>query len=105
MVFQDTRGSGIAKAALFQNEVSVRLRHGGEKLRVGANRPRQAVKNLLQEATIPPWERERLPLLYIGDELACVPGVGVDAFFQAGHGAEGMALTWESAGQFPFPVR
>jgi tRNA(Ile)-lysidine synthase len=37
----------------------------------------------LQEHLVPPWLRERLPLLYCGDELVCVVGVAVATGFQA----------------------
>ena len=46
------------------------LRSGGERLQLHPRRPRRTLKNLFQEAGVPPWERERLPLLYCGDALA-----------------------------------
>jgi tRNA(Ile)-lysidine synthase len=52
------------------------------------------VRNLLQEAALPPWLRERLPFLYIDGELAAVPGLGVDAQFQAGAGKPGFLPVW-----------
>ena len=39
-----------------------------------ANRPRRALKSILQEAGMPPWERAALPLVYCGDALAAVAG-------------------------------
>jgi tRNA(Ile)-lysidine synthase len=41
------------------------------------------LKNLLQEAQLPPWLRGCLPLLFCGDALVYVPGIGIDAGFQA----------------------
>jgi tRNA(Ile)-lysidine synthase len=41
------------------------------------------LKNLLQEFDIPPWRRERLPLLYCGEDLVCVPGVAIAAAYRA----------------------
>jgi tRNA(Ile)-lysidine synthase len=41
------------------------------------------LKKLLQEASIPPWLRERMPLIYLGGELACVPDLWVAESFQA----------------------
>jgi tRNA(Ile)-lysidine synthase len=69
--------------------VTIRAREGGERLQCHANRPRRTVKNLLQEAHIPAWERERIPFIYCGDVLVCVPGVGVDHRYRAS--------TWEAA--------
>jgi len=42
----------------------VGLRAGGEKIRIVASGPHRAVKELLRNAAVPPWERERLPLLH-----------------------------------------
>ena len=36
-----------------------------------------------EEANMPPWQRERLPLVYLDDALAVVPNVGVNCQMQA----------------------
>jgi tRNA(Ile)-lysidine synthase len=59
-------------------------------MRVGADRPRRTLKNLLQEAGIPAWERERLVIVHIGDRVAWVSGVGTDTDFAAGPGEAGL---------------
>ena len=43
---------------------------------------------------MPPWERERLPLLFSGDDLVWVPGLGIDARFQASPGSQGLVPEW-----------
>ena len=91
--FRKARGKGIA---LEHKPLSVRLRAGGERLQPDPRRPRRTLKNLFQEAGVPPWERERLPLLFSGDDLVWVPGLGIDARFQAPHGSEGMVPEWRS---------
>jgi len=53
----------------------VRLRAGGEKIDLAAGR--RAVKQILQEARVPPWRREHYPLLYLGERLVCVPNLAV----------------------------
>ncbi|MEO8442124.1 MAG: tRNA lysidine(34) synthetase TilS, partial [Betaproteobacteria bacterium] len=83
LVMKQGRGSGISWQKLTAGEVTVRLREGGERLRPDARRPRRSLKNLLQEAKLPPWLRGRLPLLYCGDALVFVPGIGIEAGFQA----------------------
>lgn len=92
--FKRTRGAGLARAALANGTVEVRTRRGGERLRLGADRPRRTLKHLLQEAKIPPWERSRLPLLYCDGKLAFVPGVGIDASLQARSGEPGVLVSW-----------
>jgi tRNA(Ile)-lysidine synthase len=74
--------------------VTVRLRIGGERMRMASHRPLRTLKNLLREAGTPYWTRGRLPLLYCGDELAFVPGIGIACDYRAGVGEPGMVLEW-----------
>lgn len=88
------RGRGIDAARLERARLTLRARTGGERLQLDARRPRRTLKNLFQEAGIPPWRRERLPLLYCGEELVWVPGLGVAAGWQAPRGARGVVPEW-----------
>ena len=73
--------SGGVQPALLQQGWTVRLRRGGERLHLPGRRHRHAVKDLLQQHAIPPWQRRLMPLVYVDDELAAVPGVAVGARF------------------------
>jgi tRNA(Ile)-lysidine synthase len=84
--FRRVRGQGISLAKLQHAPVTLRLRRGGETLRIHPDAGSRTLKNLLQENHIPPWYRDRLPLLYCGDELVCVPGVAISASYLADHG-------------------
>jgi tRNA(Ile)-lysidine synthase len=90
------RGSGIRLGELQAEPVTIRTRAGGERLQCHARQPRRTVKNLLQEARIPPWDRERLPFIYCGETLVCVPGIGVDYRFQAAAGEPAIAPRWRA---------
>jgi tRNA(Ile)-lysidine synthase len=72
--------------------VTLRLRNGGETLRPHATAATRSLKNLLQEHRVPPWRRERLPLLYCGDELVSVVGVAVAAGFHASDSEPGLVV-------------
>lgn len=61
-------------AANSQQPVTVRFRQGGERVQ-GTQGSHLALKTLFQAAGIPSWERERIPLIYLGDELQVVFGV------------------------------
>ena len=92
--FDDSVGAGIARARLEAGPpVEAGFRVGGERLQIAAGRPRRALKKLLQESGMPPWERSRLPLLRVGDEVAWVDGIGIDVEFAAGPGEPGV-LPW-----------
>jgi tRNA(Ile)-lysidine synthase len=67
---QPAIGRGISRARIDGNVVRVRLRQGGERCVLRGHH--RKLKKLLQEAGIPPWERTRIPLIYVGDDLAAV---------------------------------
>lgn len=92
--FDARPGTGIAQAAMADTVVTIRSRAGGERIRLAPGRPSHALKHLLQEAGMPPWQRDLLPLVFCGDALAAVPGIGVDAAFQAAAGDPGYELRW-----------
>lgn len=48
--------------------IRVSTRRGGERLRTHPDRSSKTLKNWLQERSIPPWERARLPLVFAGSE-------------------------------------
>jgi tRNA(Ile)-lysidine synthase len=93
IAFDRCLGLGINSSKLQRAPVTLRLRKGGEALRPYANGATRSLKNLLQEHRIPPWQRERLPLLYCGDELVSVVGVAISAEYQALQNEEGMLVT------------
>ena len=93
--FRQVRGRGFALPA--EKPIEIRLRAGGERLQLDEARPRRTLKNLFQEAGVPPWQRERLPLLFCGDALVCVPGVGTDVRYQAPRGAPGWLAEWRQS--------
>ena len=81
--FSRRKGEGISLCKLQSARVTLRLRCGGESLRLHSHAARRTLKHLFQELRVPPWQRERLPLLYCGEKLVCVVGVAVAAEFRA----------------------
>jgi tRNA(Ile)-lysidine synthase len=86
------RGLSLIKAA--SGAVTLRLREGGEHCRPAGRGHRRPLKKLLQESAIPPWLRARLPLVFIGEELAAVPGVCICEGYEAQPGEVGLELRW-----------
>jgi tRNA(Ile)-lysidine synthase len=94
LLFKRLTGAGVAARALEGGPVEVRLRAGGERFQPDRGRPRRTLKALLRESGLPPWERERLPLLYSNGKLVAVPGIGVAAAAAAAPGERGWAVSW-----------
>ena len=68
--------------------LQVRYRHGGEEIRPAGHECTHKLKKLLQQEGIVPWMRERLPLLYSGDDLVAVADLWIakDCSHEAGFG-------------------
>ncbi len=68
LVAEPSETEGVVPDVL-DGGVRVTLRQGGERYRPYAGGHSRPLKAWLQEQGVPPWERERLPLIYLGDEL------------------------------------
>ena len=87
-------GPGIGLAKLKEHAVFVRARTGGERLQPDCSRPRRTLKNLFQERGVPPWVRDRVPLLFCGADLVWVPGIGVDCAYRAAPREPSLKPAW-----------
>ncbi|MDE3208242.1 MAG: tRNA lysidine(34) synthetase TilS, partial [Pseudomonadota bacterium] len=92
LVVKKTIGLGVSRKKLLSGVVQIRSRHGGERLQPDCRRPHRTLKNLLQEAAMPSWERSLLPLIYCDDILVMVPGIGINCDFQAKPEEEGIVF-------------
>ena len=62
---------GISQA-LVQRGLTIKSRSGGEEFQPQGQSHTRKLKKLLQEEGVVPWMRERLPLLYCGEQLVAV---------------------------------
>lgn len=51
----------------FASVLLVRARQGGERIRLPGRRHHHSLRHVLQQQAVPPWQRERLPLLFASD--------------------------------------
>lgn len=75
-------------------QVVVSQRQGGERCRPEGRQHSQTVKRLLQEYALEPWLRDRVPLVYVDQQLAAVGDLWVCQSFAARPGEAGVALRW-----------
>jgi tRNA(Ile)-lysidine synthase len=85
-------GKGLRANLCLKEGIQVKFRHGGEVCRPVGREHTHAVKKLMQEFGVPPWERDRIPMLHLGGELAAVGTMWVCEGFQAVEGEEGLAF-------------
>lgn len=72
--------------------VQVRFRQGGERCRLPGREHHHELKKLFQSWGVPPWQRDQVPLVYIGDQLAQVVGYSVCEPFVATQGQHGVEI-------------
>jgi tRNA(Ile)-lysidine synthase len=92
-----TAGEGLASDRLsdrLPGELQVRFRQGGEKLQLPGRAHRSYLKNLLQDAQVLPWWRERLPLIYSAGRLVAVADLWIAADFATTPGSPAMRIVW-----------
>jgi len=86
------REGGLAVPA--SADLAFGFRSGGESLRPHPDRPRKRLKDLCQEAGVVPWMRDRLPLVFVGAQLAAVGDLWVDVEFAAPPGRAALKPVW-----------
>jgi tRNA(Ile)-lysidine synthase len=80
---------------LAERPLEVKPRSGGERFKPTAGRPSKTLKRLYQDAGIAEFDRGRLPLLWRGDELIFVAGLGADVRLTDRDG-ERIRISWRS---------
>jgi len=77
---------------------SVRYRQGGERLSL-PGRPSKLLKKTLNEEGVAPWLRDRLPLVFLGDELLWVALLGLTTeaakYTELNAAGQGLGVTFE----------
>lgn len=98
LLSRSSTGEGLLRLDLKEsvNPIQLRLRQGGERCRPVGRGQQHSLKNLFQEAGIPPWQRQRTPLLFVGDELAAIAGLCVCEAFAAPKGSTGLQIDWKT---------
>jgi tRNA(Ile)-lysidine synthase len=91
--------NGAIAAARLPAVLRVTARVGGERIRLRTTGPNHAVKELLRERGVVPWERERVPLVFAGETLVLVGDLFVAASFRADPADDSpqqrLRLVWE----------
>jgi len=90
LMLVDTAAKGI-DPVLAKQGLIIRYRQGGEAMRIERDGPTKKLKKLLQEHSVLPWMRPRLPLLYAGDQLVAVANLWVETACTA---SPGLAVEW-----------
>lgn len=86
-------GDICLRAPQLHQKVSVRFTAQG-KIRILGRTHSRSVKKLWQELSVPPWQRERTPLIYYDDQLIAALGVFVSEAGETPEGEQSWRLSW-----------
>ena len=92
-VLQCDRSVGQGIAVRYLQDCEIRFRDFGERFHPAGRTGSHPLKKLFQEWEVPPWQRQRIPLLYAKDELIAVIGFAYKADKLAVDGEEGVTFT------------
>lgn len=81
-----------------RNEIlTIRLRCGGERLKLAINRPTKSLKCHYQAGNVPAWERMRLPIVTAADgAVLFASGIGMDCHFFQNTPGQKIVLRWQA---------
>lgn len=82
-------GQGLSQHKV-RSPLCVATRSGGETIRLSKTGRHQSLKNCWQRFGVPPWLRDRYPLIYQDGQLIAVPGYA----YHADYAAEEDELSW-----------
>lgn len=89
-------GGGLRARDCPADGFRVCFRSGGERCQPAGRAYHRPLKKWLQERGVVPWMRERLPLIYAGEELAAVADLFVCAPFAAEQEEPGLRILWRA---------
>ena len=83
-------GAGLRQGG----NLTVCFRRGGERCRPAGRRHHMSLKNIFQQRGVPPWLRDRIPMIRRDGELAAAGDLWVCEGQQALSGEAGLQLDW-----------
>ena len=94
LIFSKKIGEGISLRKIENAKLRIKFREGSERFKPQLSRPNRSLKVMLQNADMPPWQRDQLPLIFMDETLVIIPNVNVDAGLQASSDEMGLVVNW-----------
>jgi tRNA(Ile)-lysidine synthase len=86
---------GIPEDRWERGEITVSFRTGGERCKPIGREGSKSLKNLFQEQGIPPWQRDRIPLIRIDGKLVAVGDIWICDGLDGPVSGETVRLRWD----------
>jgi tRNA(Ile)-lysidine synthase len=85
-------GQGIDQRLLHGKTLTVRFRRGGESCRMPGDHGHKPLRKMFQDLGVPDWQRARMPLIFLGDELVAISSLWMSAHVLPARGKEGILI-------------
>ena len=79
LALEPARDADGLPQSMVEGGLTLRFRSGGERFRPRGRDHHHSLKHLFQESGVVPWMRDRVPLLYRGDQLAAIGDLWISA--------------------------
>jgi len=86
---------GIGLTLPEQSQITLRFRQGGEQIKPQGRDHHKSLKHLFQHWSIPPWQRDRIPLIFCDDKLVAVVGYCMSDLYSVNEGQQGYSLQFK----------
>lgn len=93
---READGCGLDPGLWASGDLQVRFRRGGETMQALAAGQHRKLSNWFQEQGVPPWVRERTPLVCLGEDLVAVADRWHSSRYEAANSGAGLSLEWHS---------
>jgi tRNA(Ile)-lysidine synthase len=87
-------GENVVRAPLEHEKITVRFTAQG-RVRIIGRTGSRPIKKVWQELGVPPWQRERTPLLYYNEQLIAAIGLFITENGQPSANKPSLRLTWQ----------
>ncbi|HJU08934.1 MAG TPA: tRNA lysidine(34) synthetase TilS [Rhodanobacteraceae bacterium] len=94
LLLRSSQSSDVEASSKLQSPLRVRFRRGGERIKPAGDAHTRELRDLLQGARIPPWQRGRIPLIFREDELLAVGDVWITKAGEKFFGDAGSSVEW-----------
>ncbi len=99
---EGVEASNIMLPSSTEHKVTIRFSGYGSSFKPAGELMSKPLKQWFKQWNIPPWERERMPLLFVGEQLAAVGNIIASQFFSSEqplkdeetHSSEGKQSIW-----------
>jgi len=77
------------------SSLAIKYRKGGEEIKPSGHKITKSLKNLFQENNVLPWVRDKIPLIYVDQELISVGDLWFNQDYKASSNEDGFLITWD----------